>query len=161
MLKISKLVIEPIRMQDVSYIIEINRVCLPENYPRSYFEYLVNTWTDACLLARVEDKVVGYVLSRIESGFSSFSIRWVKKGHIVSIAVLPAYRNRGIGTNLLLRCIKALKEKYKVNEIILEVRVTNPAQRLYERLGFVKVKVLRGYYSDGEDAYLMALKTNN
>ncbi|MEM4138682.1 MAG: GNAT family N-acetyltransferase, partial [Sulfolobaceae archaeon] len=42
-------------------------------------------------------------------------------------------------------------------EVFLEVRVSNvPAISLYKKLGFREVKVLRYYYADGEDAYLMA-----
>ncbi|MEM3794231.1 MAG: ribosomal-protein-alanine N-acetyltransferase RimI, partial [Candidatus Bathyarchaeia archaeon] len=37
------------------------------------------------------------------------------------------------------------------------VRVSNdPAISLYRRLGFEVVKISRGYYVDGEDAYVMA-----
>jgi len=50
-----------------------------------------------------------------------------------------------------------MKNVYDAKEVYLEVRVSNtPAIRLYEKLGFKIVKVLEGYYSDGENAYLMA-----
>ena len=39
--------------------------------------------------------------------------------------------------------------------MILEVRDTNiAARRLYERVGFKKISIRRGYY-DGEDAIIM------
>jgi len=151
--------ITPIQYEDIPAVIQINRACLPENYPFSYFEYLVNNWPEICLVAKIDGKIVGYILTRVEGGFSAFSpIRWRKKGHIISIAVLPEYRNKGIGSNLIKAVIDKLKSLYNASEVILEVRVSNPAQFLYERLGFKKVKVLRHYYSDGEDAYLMALQ---
>ncbi|MCQ4350370.1 MAG: GNAT family N-acetyltransferase, partial [Sulfolobales archaeon] len=51
---------------------------------------------------------------------------------------------------------------YEVNEVYLEVRVSNlDAIRLYERFGFLKMKVLKYYYADGEDAYLMAVKLSS
>jgi len=38
----------------------------------------------------------------------------------------------------------------------LEVRVTNdPGVSLYKKLGFEVTRTLHGYYSDGEDAYVM------
>jgi ribosomal-protein-alanine N-acetyltransferase len=53
--------------------------------------------------------------------------------------------------------MEAMKNVYDAKEVYLEVRVSNtPAIRLYEKLGFKIVKVLEGYYSDGENAYLMA-----
>ena len=40
--------------------------------------------------------------------------------------------------------------------MVLEVRVGNePAIRLYRSLGLEIVDLIRGYYSDGEDAYVM------
>ncbi|MGQ4833127.1 MAG: ribosomal protein S18-alanine N-acetyltransferase [Candidatus Asgardarchaeia archaeon] len=153
--------IDSIKVNEIPEIMEINRLCLPENYSYYYFHHLVSNWPDVCLDAKVNGNIVGYILCRVEKGFSVFGgIRWVTKGHIVSIAVLPQFRGKGIGTQLMKHAIKNLIEKYNVSEIYLEVRVSNPAQHLYERLKFRKVKVLKGYYSDGEDAYLMALRTD-
>jgi len=43
------------------------------------------------------------------------------------------------------------------DEVYLEVRVSNEqAIRVYEKLGLETRSRLRGYYRDGEDAYLMA-----
>ncbi len=157
-----KAIIEPMKIEDIPKVMEINRICLPENYSYYYFHHLVSNWPDVCLIAKVNGNTVGYILCRVERGFSSFGgLKWVTKGHIVSIAVLPQFRGMGIGTQLMKNAIKNLIERYNVHEIFLEVRVSNPAQHLYERLNFKKVKVLRGYYSDGEDAYLMALKAND
>ena len=52
----------------------------------------------------------------------------------LSVAVLPEFRNKGLGTSLLMRLLEVTGEKYKV--ISLAVRSTNPAFRLYFRLGF-------------------------
>jgi ribosomal-protein-alanine N-acetyltransferase len=105
----------------------------------------------------VGGKIVGYNMCRMEMGIGHIKRGIVKQGHVVSIAVLPEYRRRGIATALMLRAMDSMKNKYGAAEVYLEVRVSNePAIRLYEKLGFKKVKVLRGYYLDGEDAYLMA-----
>jgi ribosomal-protein-alanine N-acetyltransferase len=41
----------------------------------------------------------------------------------------------------------------------LEVRVTNgPGVALYKKLGFEVSRTIHGYYSDGEDAYVMSKK---
>lgn len=99
-------------------------------------------------------------MCRVEQGIGYSPInkgRWVKKGHIVSIAVIPEARRKGIGTALMLHVMKTLKEDYNVDEYYLEVRVSNIAAiRLYEKLGFKRIKVIKGYYLNGEDAYLMA-----
>ncbi len=109
----------------------------------------------AFLVAESDDQIVGYIMCRIERGVSSFSRLPVKKGHVVSIAVRPEYRNNGIGTALVTRGLEAMKQ-YGASEAFLEVRKTNKdAISVYERLGFSVRRVLRGYYRDGEDAYLM------
>jgi ribosomal-protein-alanine N-acetyltransferase len=46
---------------------------------------------------------------------------------------------------------------YHAKQCFLEVRITNePAVNLYKKLGFQVTRTLKGYYADGEDAYLMS-----
>ena len=147
------------RMDDIDQIIKINRLALPENYPYYFFVEHLKEYGAAFYVADVNGEVVGYIMPRIEWGFSNIKQLpiLVKKGHVVSIAVLEQYRNRGIGTALLQASLKAMKEIYGAEEAYLEVRVSNqPAIHLYRKLGFKEVKVLKHYYADGEDAYLMA-----
>lgn len=55
---------------------------------------------------------------------------------LVDIALMPDYRNRGIGAAL----IQALQAEaaHAGQSVLLHVQVTNPARRLYQRLGFVQ-----------------------
>jgi len=99
-------------------------------------------------------------MCRIERGISSFGRLPVKKGHIVSVAVLDAHRHLGIGTALIKGGMDAMVE-YGSSEYFLEVRKGNEdAVSVYETLGFSVRRVLRGYYRDGEDAYLMVCKAD-
>src|SRR5215207_7635724 len=52
-------------------------------------------------------------------------------GEEMGIALLPEYRNRGIGTALLERMIEAARPSYPA--LALSVSAQNPAKRLYER----------------------------
>jgi ribosomal-protein-alanine N-acetyltransferase len=48
---------------------------------------------------------------------------------------------------------------YKAKQIYLEVRVTNEAGiNLYKGVGLEVTRTIPGYYSDGEDAYVMSKK---
>lgn len=82
----------------------------------------------------------------------------IKKGHVVSLAVLPEYRGKGLGKGLASNALKGMLG-YGAKESYLEVRVSNRAAvSLYEKLGFSVVKAKKNYYKDGEDAFVMARK---
>jgi len=53
----------------------------------------------------------------------------------LALAVLPQYIGHGVGTLLLQHLLEEVKRYYP--RVVLSVRTTNPAKRLYERMGFV------------------------
>lgn len=63
---------------------------------------------------------------------------------IVDIALMPAFRNRGFG-GALLEAVQDLGRTLGVATVSIHVEQSNPAQHLYERLGFRKIEV-RGIY---------------
>ncbi|HEV3040873.1 MAG TPA: GNAT family N-acetyltransferase [Candidatus Angelobacter sp.] len=69
---------------------------------------------------------------------------------LVDIALLPEHQNRGIGAKYLRELIEQ-SEKAGV-PVRLQVLKTNPAQHLYERLGFVKT---------GEDELYLQMERRN
>ena len=146
--------------EDLVPAMNINRVCLPENYSFFFFQTILREYPKTFLVAEVDGRVVGYIMCRVERILSKLERFRIKKaGHIISIAVLPEYRRKGIASTLLRKAMTILKEEYGCDEIFLEVRVTNSqAIALYRKLGFDKIDVLKGYYVDGEDAYVMARK---
>jgi ribosomal protein S18 acetylase RimI-like enzyme len=58
--------------------------------------------------------------------------------HIIDIALLPEFRNRGIGSRLLNDIIQ--QGNAENVPVSIYVEAFNPAQRLYQRLGFRKSK---------------------
>jgi ribosomal-protein-alanine N-acetyltransferase len=132
---------------------------LPEHYSDYFFQSILRELPESFIVAEIDNKIVGYIMCKIEFGFSNFrKLGFVKKGHVVSVAVLQQHRNQGIGKALMLEGINGVIAR-KTDEIYLEVRVSNEtAVRIYERLGFQIKSRLRVYYRDGEDAYLMALE---
>jgi len=146
---------------DLDRVIYINQTCLPENYPSFFFMDLFRKYPETFIVAEEDGVVVGYIMCRIETGMPSFrSLSFSKRGHIISIAVLPEYRNRGIGYALVSRALRAMT-LYRASECYLEVRVSNtPAINLYKKLGFEIKGTMHRYYADGEDAYIMVRKIN-
>lgn len=146
-------------MKDLDNVISINRTCLPENYPEGFFRTIFSEFPAGFVVAEANGSIIGYTMARIETGLSLYSIfHRAKKGHTVSIAVLPEYRRKKIATKLIRASAEAMKD-YGVDELYLEVRMSNNAAvKLYESLNFEIVKELRHYYRDMEGAYLMAQK---
>jgi ribosomal-protein-alanine N-acetyltransferase len=143
---------------DLIKVIEINRRCLPENYSYTFFEAILRDYPKSFFVAETyEGEIVGYVMCRVERVSKISSFRLKKSGHIISIAVIPEYRRMGIGKLLMLNALKSLKEEYGCEESFLEVRVSNKiAIKLYLDLGYKIVDILKSYYIDGEDAYMMS-----
>ncbi|MFW9795254.1 MAG: GNAT family N-acetyltransferase, partial [Candidatus Thorarchaeota archaeon] len=81
---------------DIKNVVSINQRCLPENYPDQFFLGLHYHAPQAFFVAEIEGEVIGYIMCRIERGISSFGRFPVKKGHIVSVAVLSEARCKGI-----------------------------------------------------------------
>ena len=144
---------------DLISVMEINMKTLPEHYSDYFYETLLSDLPEAFLVAQNGSTYVGYIMCKSEFGFSNFKkLGFVKKGHLVSVAVLEEFRNKGIGSALVEESIKGIQNK-QCDEFYLEVRCSNnEAVKLYERLGFSIKQRLRAYYRDGEDAYMMAIE---
>ena len=141
---------------DLDGVMDINRTCLPENYSGSFFLEVHAKFPEGFLVAVNQDKVVGYIMCRMERGFSETSrFRFVRKGHMISVAVLPQHRGKGIGSELVRQAEATLIEK-EAEEFFLEVRISNKsAQDLYSTLGFKQTRTIPFYYHNGEDATVM------
>lgn len=152
-------VVRRCEQEDLPSVIEINMSTLPEHYSDYFFESILKELPESFLIAELDGKVVGYTMCKLEFGFSNFrKLGFVKKGHVVSVAVLDEHRGKGLGKALMQEATSGLIAK-KADEIYLEVRVSNEsATKMYERLGFVIKTKIRAYYRDGEEAYLMALE---
>jgi ribosomal-protein-alanine N-acetyltransferase len=153
----SKYRLRQFKPSDLDEVIRINRECLPENYTTLFFMNLFRRFPKTFIVAENSGEPVGYIMCRIETGIPSFKIlRITKKGHVISIAVLPKHQKKGIGFLLVQEAMQAMVG-YKAKECYLEVRTSNtPAIKLYKKLGFEITRTIKDYYADGEDAFVMA-----
>lgn len=147
-------------LQDLASVTRINRLCLPENYTDYFFVDLFKKYPETFVVVEDNGEVVGYIMCRIEVGLSSFGLGGLlKKGHVVSVAVLPEHRRRGVAEAIIKKVMENMQVAYKAKQCYLEVRVTNEAAvALYRKLGFEVTRTINGYYADGENAYVMSKK---
>jgi ribosomal-protein-alanine N-acetyltransferase len=113
-----------------------------------FYDELAQPETRWYLLAEGTEGIVGYAgLMCIEP-----------IADVQTIAVVPEYEGRGIGTILLTRLIEEARRRHAA-DLLLEVRADNPrAQQLYLRFGFEQIHVRPRYYRDGVDALIMRLQ---
>ena len=167
-------------VDDLPSVIRINLESLPENYWYGFYVQMLENWGEAFLVADSGGEIIGYAMSRVEESRDPVLLGLATEigeeksvgqriadllrsilhearpvGHLVSIAVAPGYRGKGVGSSLLSETIRVLRDHYRVESVYLEVRVSNaPAIRLYEKFGFKRSRIVRKYYRDGEDAYV-------
>ncbi|MDI6805195.1 MAG: GNAT family N-acetyltransferase, partial [Candidatus Bathyarchaeia archaeon] len=97
-------------MNDLQTVMHINRVCLPENYTDYFFIELHQRFPETFIVAEENGEVVGYIMCRIELGLSNFGFSGLlKKGHIVSVAVLHQHRRKGIGKALVTQALEKMR----------------------------------------------------
>ena len=144
---------------DLQSVMQTNRVCLPENYTDFFFIDLHQRFPETFIVAEENNKLLGYIMCRIEVGLSNIGLGGlIRKGHVVSIAVMPQTRRKGVAQAVINKALEGMKY-YRAKQAFLEVRVTNePAISLYKKIGFDISRTINGYYSDGEDAYVMTKK---
>ncbi|MHA1199403.1 MAG: GNAT family N-acetyltransferase [Candidatus Heimdallarchaeaceae archaeon] len=148
-------IVRQAELGDINDIIKINRLCLPENYSFDFFYRILTEFGFACAVGIEDGKVVGYLLSRVERPFSTFIGLNPAKGHVISIAVLPENRRKGLGVKIMRYGMQKLIEN-NVETLYLEVRVSNIAAiEMYKKLGFYVKREFKNYYRDGESAFVL------
>jgi len=145
-------------IEDLDAVIEINERELPEDYPYFFYKSILDNFPECFLVAqnRTGD-VIAYIMWRVEKAPAVNTLKYINKGHLVSIAVSEKYRRRGVAYALLSSSMASIK-KYKIKQYVLEVRVSNyTAIRLYEKFNYKVESIKQNYYRDGENAYFMIL----
>ncbi len=130
---------------------------LSEPYPIYTYRYFVQKYPQHTLLAFLEDKCIGCIVSKLDDHLKPHSQFKRKRGYIAMLAVDPDHRRLGLGRTLIAKAIEQMKAE-EADEVVLETEITNlAALRLYESFGFIRDKRLLTYYLNGNDAYKLKL----
>lgn len=142
------LTLREMKKEDIDEVYKINKKSFTTDaWSREAIEREFNLSYSLRFVLEKDGKVIGYCFL------------WLIKGEafLMTFALSPEHRGKGIGRIFLERIIERLKGKAQVLQ--LDVRKSNlPAIRLYRSLGFKIVRERPKFYSDGENALLMELE---
>jgi ribosomal-protein-alanine N-acetyltransferase len=138
--------IRRLTLADLPEIEAIEQRAYNTPWSRSMFASELAKTTSISLGAFEGDHLVGYIVNS----------RYVDAWHVMNVAVDPEFQRRGIASRLLERLFELTVDD-DGRGYTLEVRVSNKeAIKLYEKLGFERHGIRRGYYTDNrEDALIM------
>jgi ribosomal-protein-alanine N-acetyltransferase len=140
------LTIDNLRIEEINEVLKIEKICFGENWLSTPFEREINKDECIYIVAKYNNKIVGYAGAWII----------IDEIHVTIMAVLPEYRKNKIGQKLLKNLlIKGIEKGGKW--ATLEVKESNiPAQKLYEKFNFcIKGRRRKYYQQDQEDALIM------
>jgi ribosomal-protein-alanine acetyltransferase len=133
---------------DLDQVIAIESAVYPHPWSRGNFVDSLQAAYDASVCLSGERVLAYWLLMHAPDA-----------SHLLNFGVEPSRQRQGLGSRLLNRLLGALRAQ-RVDAVVLEVRPSNlGALALYERAGFERIGVRRGYYPAAdrqrEDAIVM------
>ena len=136
------------RSDDLEAIFRLDEVCFAEafRFDRRSMSAYAGDGDAVTLIAEDRGELIGFVIAhikRVETGCEAY---------IVTLDVAPECRRKGLARELMAEVeARALAEGAR--RIHLHVFLGNDAAiRFYERLGYERIRIVRGYYGSGLDA---------
>ena len=133
--------IELMKKEDIETVAELEKQLFSDPWPKHFF------------LQELENEFAEYYVLKKDGEIAGYAGMWqmFENCDLTNIAIREDYQGRGYGEELLRFMISRAIEK-GCEFMHLEVRVSNiKAQNLYEKLGFIKTRIRKGYYENGED----------
>ena len=138
-----ELKIRTVFFKELSMVYKIEKISFKNPYPLTFITSLYFWNPKTFLVAVKKEEIVGYIIATVQTDV----------GLIISIAIIPSEKRKGIGKSLITNIIRFLKN-IRMNSVRLEVRRSNiTAQRFYDALGFEYTHTIPLYYGN-EDAFV-------
>lgn len=139
---------------DLEALLALEKACFDKPWSKPQLATLVNAYPgeatarEFALLQEHDRQAIAYIGWQIV----------LDEATLLSLAVHPDFRRRGLAKMLLHRSLEQLR-KHAVQRLLLEVSEHNgAAQALYLGEGFTLDGVRKDYYGKGESAWLMSRK---
>ncbi len=144
----------PASVDDLPAILEIERESHPEPWSEIHFQKELDT-PYSRVMVLTDDETDSIVLG--------YLVYWLQAEGVslLNITIAPKWRGLGLSRLLMSTMInEAVREE--IPRIILEVRASNEqAIGVYEHIGFKRTHERKGFYSNGETAIVMEVKTSD
>ena len=135
--------------RDLDRILEIEQASFgPDAWHRDLFLEYFHRCPDLFLVARRARRIGGYSITCTGS----------KNTVLVSIAVDPRDRLRGLGRAMLDETLAQLRSRRVSSWWLMVATANEPAIRFYENYGFMRTRRSRRYYGAGRDAWRMRFR---
>lgn len=134
--------VEDATSRDAAKLAQLHAASFHRGWGEAEFEAMLSQGNTLVHRLRAGRKIIGFAASRLAAD----------EAEILSIAIAPSHRGRGLSRQLLLTHLGHLAGR-GIARVFLEVEENNqPARRLYERAGFLIVGRRERYYRqpDGE-----------
>ncbi|MBS7655781.1 ribosomal protein S18-alanine N-acetyltransferase [Candidatus Bathyarchaeota archaeon] len=132
------------KKEDLNQVYAIELLSFKNPYPKYLFDSFLSDSSILFLVCLSYEELIGYIIASLKN----------RSGHIISLAVHPKFRRKGVGSTLL-REILNLMKKAKILFVKLEVNESNVAAiSFYKKHGFKFVKEIKNYYEGGLNALL-------
>mmetsp|Transcript_26278 Transcript_26278/g.52400 ORF Transcript_26278/g.52400 Transcript_26278/m.52400 type:complete len:181 (+) Transcript_26278:3-545(+) len=161
----------PILEANIGQLRKLNRAILPVRYSDRFYTDVLAHGRDWCKNALCNGFVVGAICSRVEdaapapageaedgAGADADPSSSLRRVYIMTLCVLPAYRQRGVGRRLLESVLEKCVEQEDIGSIYLHVQTTNQdAIDFYSRFGFEVCERVENYYKriDPPDCFIL------
>jgi ribosomal-protein-alanine N-acetyltransferase len=140
-------VVEPAGMRDAPRLARLHGASFHRGWGETEFEDMLSQRNTLVHRLRLGARFIGFAVSRLAAD----------EAEILSIAIAPRHRGRGLSRQLLLTHLGHLAGR-GVRTVFLEVEENNqPARRLYDRAGFTVAGRRERYYQQAGGAQLNAL----
>lgn len=140
----------PMSPTDLDEIVAVESDVYPHPWTRGNFQDSLRAGYSAWTMRGEQDQLLAYAIVMLA----------LDEAHLLNLSVARASQRAGCGWRMLEWMADRARE-YGARTMLLEVRPSNPsAIRLYERYGFERIGVRRGYYpalGAREDAIVMRI----
>ena len=124
---------------DIDRVVELENNEIGSSLGSEMLKSYVDNHMCIAYVYELDDMVIGYISCNFDGDVLE----------VCNICIDNKYQNQGLGTKLLLRCFPIISS-------VIDVKHNNlRAIHVYEKLGYKRIHVRKGYYKTGEDAIVL------